>query len=179
VDFRLGEGAADAEDHAFAIVATNPVGDESGTIADDPVDADFVVGGINGHVADRRQGAVAPFSEFGIELLVEIGDLAGGDLEAAEFLHDFGDSAGADALDIHGGDGGFEGAITARTLFQQRCGKDPVAFTNLGNGKFQGSDSGLEHAGLEAVGVAISLDSALVGSGSDVVFAFEHHGGVH
>jgi hypothetical protein len=27
----------------------------------------------------------------------------------------------------------------------------------------------MEHAGLEAVGVAISLDSALVGSGSDVV----------
>ena len=118
VDFRLGEGAADAEDDAFAIVATNPIGDESGTVADDPVDADFVVGGIKGHVADRRQGAVAPFFEFGVELLVEIGDLAGGDLQAAEFFHDFGDSAGADALDIHGGNGGFEGAITARTLFQ-------------------------------------------------------------
>ena len=77
VHFRLGEGAADAKDDAFAIVATNPVGDESGTVADDPVDADFVVGGIKGHGADRRQGAVAPFSEFGVELLVEIGDLVG------------------------------------------------------------------------------------------------------
>jgi hypothetical protein len=57
--------------------------------------------------------------------------------------------------------------------------KRPCRFHEPGDGKFQGSDSGLEHAGLEAVGVAISLDSALVGSGSDVVFAFEYHGGVH
>jgi hypothetical protein len=44
VDFRFRESATNAEDDAFAIVATNPVGDESGTVADDPVDADFVIG---------------------------------------------------------------------------------------------------------------------------------------
>jgi len=46
MDFRFGESATDAEDHAFTIIAPGPVGDERGAGADDPVDADFVVGGI-------------------------------------------------------------------------------------------------------------------------------------
>ena len=60
-----------------------------------------------------------------------------------------------------------------------RGAEGSVAFTNLRDGKLQGSDAGLETTGLETVGVAIAIHAALVGSGSDVRFAFEQHGGVH
>ncbi len=59
MDFGLGEGATDSEDHALAIVAADAVGDERGAVADNPVDADFVVGGVEGHVRDRGKGAGA------------------------------------------------------------------------------------------------------------------------
>jgi hypothetical protein len=37
----------------------------------------------------------------------------------------------------------------------------------------------LESAGLETVGVAVEVGSALIAGGSDVRFAFEKHGGVY
>lgn len=105
VDFGLGQGATDTEDHTLAVVAPDAVGDEGGAVADDPVDTDFVVGGIDGHVCDLGKRTGAPFGELDVELLVEVGDLSGGDLEATHLLHDSGDAAGADTLDIHCGDG--------------------------------------------------------------------------
>jgi len=107
VDFGFGEGATDTQDHAFAVGGADSVGNEGGAIADDPVDADFVVGGVEEEEIDGGERAGTPFAEVFIEEFVEVGDLGGRDLEAAESLHDFGDAAGADALDIHGGDGGF------------------------------------------------------------------------
>jgi hypothetical protein len=67
----------------------------------------------------------------------------------------------------------FSARSLARAFLQQRCAEDRVAFTNLGDGDFQGTDTGLEGAGLEAVGVAIALDATLVWGGSDVGFAFK------
>lgn len=52
-------------------------------------------------------------------MLVEVGDLARGDFETAEFFHDFGDAAGADSLDVEGGDGGLEGAVATGAFFKQ------------------------------------------------------------
>ena len=104
-------GATHSEDHALAVVAADAVGDEGGAIAHDAVDADFVVGGVDDQVRDLGQRAGAPFFELFVELFVEVGDLAGGYLEAAQLLHDPGDSAGANTFDIHGGDGGFEGTV--------------------------------------------------------------------
>lgn len=95
VDLGLGQRATDTEDHAFAVIAADPVGDKCGAVTDNTVDTDFVVGGIKGHLFDRRQQAGAPFLEFGVELLVEVGDLAGGDLEAAHLLHNPGDTTSA------------------------------------------------------------------------------------
>ena len=105
MDFGFGEGATDTEDHAFAVVAADADGFEGGAVADGAVDADLVVGGVEDEVIDLGQLAGASFGEFLIELFVEVGDLAGGDLEAAKFLHDFGDAAGADTLNVEGGDG--------------------------------------------------------------------------
>ncbi len=65
----------------------------------------FFVACIEDEIADLAQGSVAP----GVELLVEFGrgaaDLGAGHIQAAQFLHDLGDLAGGDALDVHLGDG--------------------------------------------------------------------------
>ena len=51
---------------------------------------------------------------------------------------------------------------------------------DLGDGEVKGSEGGLETAWFEAVGIAVSvLDATLMRSGTDVVFPFEEHGGVH
>jgi len=113
MDLGFRQGAGDAEDGAFVIATIHADGDEGGAVAHDAIDANLVVGGVDGEVAHFFKGAVAPFFKFSVELFVEVRDLAGGDFEAAEFFDDFGDPARADALDIHGGDGGFEGAVAA------------------------------------------------------------------
>jgi len=105
--------------------------------------------------------------------------LAGGDLEATKFLHDLGDSAGADALDVKSGDGGLECAVAAGAFFKQRGAEGSVAAAHLGNGQLQGTDSGLEDSWFESVGVAVALDAALVRAGPDVMFPLDEHGGVH
>ena len=111
VDFGFGEGAGDTKDHAFAIFAAHSDGFEGGAVANGAVDTNFVVGGVEGEVANFSEGSIAPLFEFGVELGGQFGYLGGGDLEAGELFHDFGDSAGGDALEIHGGDGGFEGSF--------------------------------------------------------------------
>ena len=81
------------------------MGDEDGAVADNPVDTDFVIGGVDAQIGDLGKRAGSPFFELSVELFVAVGDLAGGDLEAAHLFHDSGDAARADTLDIHGGDG--------------------------------------------------------------------------
>lgn len=179
VDFGLGERATDAEDHAFAVVAADADGFEGGAVAHGAVDADFVVGGVEDEVLDFGQWAGAPFGEFVVELFVEVGDLAGGDLEAAKIFHDFGDAAGADALDVEGGDGGLEGAVAAGAFFKQRGAERRAAAAHLGDGQLEGTDGRLEGSWFETVGVAIALDAALVRTGTDVTFTLDEHGSVH
>lgn len=179
VDFGFGEGAVDTEDHAFAVVAADADGFESGAVADSAVDADFVVGGVEDEVFYLGKRAGAPFGEFFVELFVEVGYLAGGDFEAAEGFHDFGDAAGGDALDVEGGDGGFESAVAAAAFFEEACSEGSVAIADLGDGELEGAEGGLVGSGFEAVGIAVAFGVTLVGGGTDVVFAFEEHGGVH
>lgn len=176
----FGESAGDAEDEAFAVVAAHADGDEGGAIPYHAVDTDLVVGCIEGEIDDLGEGAFPPFFELGIELFDEVGNLAGRDLEAAKCFHDFGDATGADALDIHGGDGGFEGAFTAGSLLEKSGAKGCIAFANLGDGELELAHGSLVTAGLKTVGVAVAaLDVALVGSGSEVSDALENHGGIH
>jgi len=175
----FGEGAGHSENDTLAITAAHARGDEGGAVPDNAVDTDFVVGGVDSEVEDLGQWAVAPLFELFIKLLVEVRYLAGRDFEAAELLHDFGDFAGADTLDIHGGNGGLEGAITSRTLLEQRGVERGVAMSNLRDGELERAQGGLEGAGFETISVAVALDVSLMWSGSDVAFAFEEHGSVH
>jgi hypothetical protein len=67
--------------------------------------------------------------------------------------------------------------LRARSLREPVSSNDvrklAIAIANLRDGKFQGSDAGLEITGLETVGVAVAFGSSLVRGGSDVLFAFE------
>jgi hypothetical protein len=69
MDFCLGERATDNEDDALAIIAPDPLGGESGSVADNPVDTDLAAGGIEGHVRDGGNRSVPPILKFEIELL--------------------------------------------------------------------------------------------------------------
>ena len=105
--------------------------------------------------------------------------MAGGDFKTAEFFDDFGDTTRADALDIHGGDGGFEGSVAAGAFFKKRRTKYLGAVTDLGDSEVEVAKCGVETTGLEAVGVAVALGAALMGSNAEVLLAFDEHGCVH
>jgi len=62
VDFGFGEGAGDAKNEAFAVVAADADGDEGGAVPDVAVDADLVVGGVGEEMGDLGKRAGAPFS---------------------------------------------------------------------------------------------------------------------
>ena len=100
MDFGLAEGGTDAEDGAFAIGA-DADGDERGAVAQEATVADFFITGVEDKIGIGLQGTFAPELEFDIEFGGTGADMGGTDLMAAEFLNDFGDFAGGDALDIH------------------------------------------------------------------------------
>lgn len=110
VDLRLAERDANAEQAALAI-GGDAHGHEHGAIEQLTVEADFFVAGIDDEIRKFAEGAVAPFLEFGIEEFGASTDLGGTDGGAAEFFNDRGDSACGDALEIHFGEGEFEGAL--------------------------------------------------------------------
>lgn len=139
MDLGFGEGAGDAEDEAFAVVPPDADGDEGGAVADVAVDADLVVGGVCEEVGDLGKGAAAPFFKLPVELGGELGNLSGGDFETAEFAHDGGDAAGADALEIHARDGGFEGTIAAAAFLQKGGLERNVTAADLGRGELEGA----------------------------------------
>ena len=179
MDLGLGEGAGDAEDEAFAVVPADADGDEGGAVADVAIDADLVVGGVGEEVGDLRKGAASPFFKLPVEFGGELGNLGGGDLEAAEFAHDGGDAPRADTLKIHARDGGLEGAVTAATLLQKGGPERDVTAADLGRGEVESAHRGVETAGFEAVGVAVARLDAFIRAGTDVLGAFHEHGGVH
>ena len=175
----FGEGAGNAEDKAFAVVATDADGNEGGAVADVAVDADLVVGGVGKEMGDLGKGAATPFFKLPVEFGGELGDLGGGDLEAAEFAHDGGDATGADALKIHARDGGFEGAVAAAAFLQKGGPERDVTATDLGCGEGEATHRSVEAAGLESVGMAVARLDAFIRAGTDVFGAFHEHGGVH
>src|SRR5690606_6130107 len=136
----LGEGAGDAEHHAFAVAAADADGDEHGAVAHGAVEADLDVGGVEDEVGDLGQRAVAPEFELG----GEAGDLGGGDFQAAEFFEDLGDAAGGNALEIHFGDGGLERAVGTGAGFEQRGAEDFRAAADLRDGEVELADGGLQ-----------------------------------
>ena len=115
MDLGLAEGGADTEDGALS-VHPDAGGDEDSAVDDLAVLADLLVAGIEQDIGELGQRSVAPGLEFGVESCGAEADLSGADGGATELLDDGGDFAGGHALDVHLGQGEFEGLFAADAL---------------------------------------------------------------
>ena len=174
VNLGLAEGGADAENGAFPIGA-DPDGDEDGAVQELAALSDFFVSGVQDHVGTASQRAITPGLEFGIEFGGSGADLGGTDGMATEFLDDFGNFAGRDALDIHLGQGEHEGSFAADAFFQS-AGIKVHTIAHLGNAELDGADTGGEGFGFEPVGAAQAAIAPFVGTGLEDCTALLHHG---
>jgi hypothetical protein len=174
VNLGLAEGGADTENGAFPIGA-DPDGDEDGAVQELATLSDFFVSGVQDHVGTASQRAITPGLEFGIEFGGSGADLGGTDGMATEFLDDFGNFAGRDALDIHLGQGEHEGSFAADAFFQS-AGIKVHTIAHLGNAELDGTDTGGEGFGFEPVGAAQAAIAPFVGTGLEDGAALLHHG---
>ena len=174
MDFGLAERNADAEEGAFAI-GPDTQGDEHGTIADLPAVADLFVTGIEENIGAGGEGALAPAVQFRIELGRTLADLGGTDLHAAELLDDGGHFAGGDPLDIHFGQGEFEGLFAADALFEG-AGIEFETAADLRDGEGDGRQAEIEGFGFKAIGVASAVTGAFIGLGVEGLGTFLDHG---
>ena len=99
VGFGLAESGADAENRTSAARA-DADGNQHGAIQELAALPDLFVTGIEDYIGTAPQRTFPPDLEFGIELGGAGADLGGTHGVPAEFLDDFGDFAGGDALNI-------------------------------------------------------------------------------
>src|SRR6266704_3317060 len=171
---RFAQGHADAQDGAFA-VQTDAQGEEHRTVQEASALADFLVTGVNEHVGETAQRAMAPALQFGVQLGGALADLRGADGVAAELFHDGGDFAGGDTLNIHFGQCQLEGLFAA-DAFIQGGGIEVQITAHLWNLELDRADASGEGLGFVAIGVALAGVSAFVGLGLERVRAFLAHG---
>ena len=174
MDLGFAEGDADAQDGAFAIGA-DAQGDEHGAIEHLAAQADFFVPRVEEDIAAGFQGPGAPAFQFDIEFGGALADLGGTDGMAAELFDDGGDFAGGDALDIHFGDGQFEGLLAADALLEG--GRIEVQISaHLGDLELDGPTTRGERFGFKTIGVAEAGIGAFIGPGLKGLGAFLAHG---
>jgi len=174
VDFGFTEGDAHAEEGAFA-VGGDAHGDQDGTIEQLAVLANFFIPGIDHKIGIVGERPRAPFVEFDVEELGAGADLGRTDGSAAEFFDDGGDFPGRDALDVHFGEGEFEGLFTAAALFEGGGVEVQIA-PDLWNVKGDGAEAGGEGFVLKAIGVTGASERAFVGFGLEGLGTFDVHG---
>lgn len=174
MDFGFAQGHADAEDGTFAI-GPDAHGNEHGTIEDLAALADFFIAGINKNVEAGFEWPRAPAFEFGVEQGGALTDLGGANGVAAELFDDGRDLAGGNALDIHFGQGEFEGLLAANALLQGGRIEIQVA-ADLGDLKLDEAGTGGQRFGLEAIGVAQAGVGAFIGLGLERLAALLAHG---
>ena len=174
VDLRFTERSADTEDGSLAIRADSD-GDEDRTVQELATLADLFVSGVQDQIGAAAQRVIPPGLKFGIELGGASADLSGTNGMPAEFLDDFGDFSGGDALDIHLGKGEQEGLFAAGSFFQSTRVKIH-AVANLRDAQLDGTDTGGQSLGFEAIGTSEPILATLVGAGLKDSRAFLNHG---
>ena len=174
VDFRFTESSTDTEDGSFSIGADSD-GDENGAVQELAALADLFVSGVQDQIGTTSQRLIPPGLKFDIEFGSAGADLSRADRMPTEFLDDFGDFPGGDALDIHLGQSKHEGLFAAGSLFQS-TGVKLHAVANLGDAQMDGADTGGKGFGLEAIGAPEPILATLVGAGLKDGGAFLNHG---
>ncbi len=173
VNFGFAQGDAHAQQDAFT-VGTHAHGDEHRAVEQLAVLPDLFVAGIQDEIGKVAEGTLAPFLQFGIQEFGARTHLGGTDAGAAEFLDDGGDFAGGDALDIHFGQGQFEGLLGADPFFQS-TGIETGFTADLRHAEGDGTDAAAERPGFVAVGVTLAGVGAFVGLGLENLMAFDAH----
>ncbi len=179
VGFCLRECAGDPQNDALAVLALDADGTEDGAVTHRTVEADLEVCGVEEEEADFGQRAVAPLFELGVEFGGELGDLSGGDIQAAKLGKNPCDAACGYALEVHFGDGSFQCALRAGTFLEEGGLEWGGTLPDLGNAEVEFSQTCVEGAWLETVGVAVARFGTLVGLGPEVCGALQTHGGIH
>jgi len=137
--------------------------------------ADLFISGIQDQVGKTSQRVISPGLEFDIEFCGAVAHLGRAHGVAAKLLDDFGDFPCRDALDVHLGQGEQQSLFAAGAFFQ-RAGIKIHAIANLRNTELNGSDTGGQRLGFEAIGAAQALLTTLVGAGLKDGGALLHHG---
>ena len=174
MDLGFAEGDADAQDGAFAIGA-DAQGDEHGAIEDVSSLTDLFIAGVNEDIAAGFDRPGAPAFQFGVEAGGALADLGGADGLAAELFDDGRDLAGGNALDVHFGQGQFEGLFAADALLEGGGIEVQIA-AHLRDLELNGTAAGDEGFGFETIGVAQAGVGAFIGLGLEGLGTLLAHG---
>jgi hypothetical protein len=138
---------------------------------------------VEDQVGDLAEGSVPPGGQFLIELGSGPTDLGGGNLKAAQFLHDLRDLPGADALDVHLGDRECHGPFAANASLEALGVEGPpvvvVVVAGLRDSQVHLAHPGVDRLRLESVGVALTVGRSLVRLGLERLLPFDLHSAVH
>ena len=118
---------------------------------------------------------MTPTFQFDVEFGGALADLGGTDGVTAELFDNGRDFAGGHALDIHFGDGQFEGLLAPDALLEGRRIEVQIA-AHLGNLELDGTAAGGEGFGFEAIGVTQAGVRAFIGLGLQCLTALLAHG---
>ena len=174
MDLGFAQGDADAQDGAFAIRADTQ-GDEYGAIEDLSSLTNLFIAGVNEDIAAGFDRPGAPAFQFGVEPGGALADLGGADGVAAELFDDGRDLAGGNALDVHFGQGQFEGLFTADALLEGGGIEVQIA-AHLRDLELNGTAAGDEGFGFETIGVAQAGVGAFIGLGLEGLGTLLAHG---
>ena len=174
MDLGFAEGDADAQNGAFAIGA-DAQGDEHGAIENLSSLTDLFIAGVHEDITARFERPGAPAFQFGVEPGGALADLGGADGLAAELFDDGRDLAGGNALNVHFGQGQFEGLFAADALLEGGGIEVQVA-THLRDLKLDGTATRDEGFGFKAIGVAEPGVGAFIGVGLEGLGTLLAHG---
>ena len=174
MDLGFAEGDADAQDGAFAIGA-DAQGDEHGAIEDLASLPDLFIAGVNEDIAAGFERPGAPAFQFGVQPGGALADLGGTDGLAAELFDDGRNLAGGNALDVHFGQGQFEGLFAADALLEGGGIEVQIA-AHLRDLELNGTTAGDEGFGFETIGVTQAGVGAFIGLGLEGLGTLLAHG---
>ena len=150
-------------------------GDEYGAIEDLSSLTDLFIAGVNEDIAAGFKRSGAPAFQFDVEPGGALADLGGADGVAAELFDDGRDFAGGNALDVHFGQGQFEGLFTADALLEGGGIEVQIA-AHLRDLELDGTAAGDEGFGFETIGVAQTGVGAFIGLGLEGLGTLLAHG---
>jgi len=174
MDLGFAEGDTNAQNAAFPVGA-DAQRDQHGAIEHLAALADFFVTRIEKHIPAGFERPRTPAFEFDIEFGGTLANLGGADGMATELLDNGRDFAGGNALDIHFGDGQFEGLLAPNALLEGGRIEVQIA-AHLGDLELDGPAAGGEGFGFETIGVAEPGVRAFIGLGLQCLATLLTHG---